>query len=132
MKTITLVGIDEVDLNRKQWDWQITAVPPIRILKIWPDERLPLEVRPLRLGEKILVSNQIKRRVDYEHWRQWPPMRRFLRRVRLATVVQHCPHRMLNATGTVKLNSAPGMSAGGAGNGCAFSRVAMAAWSSDA
>ena len=44
MKTITITGMGETDLNKKQWDWQTTGAPK-RIVKQWPDEHLPLKMQ---------------------------------------------------------------------------------------
>lgn len=66
MKTKTLLGVDESDLNKKQWEWQTTSASPIKILRQWPDEMLPIEARPVLSGAKILARDQFKRRIDYE------------------------------------------------------------------
>jgi hypothetical protein len=65
MKTITLTGMDEADLNKKQWDWQ-TSGQSKKILKQWPDERLLLQMKNKQPGSKIVHADQFSRRVDYE------------------------------------------------------------------
>jgi hypothetical protein len=65
MKTVTLTGMDETDLNQKQWVWQTTGSPK-RIIKQWPDERLPMTMQAQRFGQKIQFKDQISRRLDYE------------------------------------------------------------------
>ena len=65
MKTITLIGMDEADLNKKRWDWQ-TSGSKKTIIKQWPDERLPLKVKSPAPGTKAEPSDQFSRRIDYE------------------------------------------------------------------
>jgi hypothetical protein len=65
MKTITLTGMDEADLNKKQWDWQTTGSKKA-IVKQWPDEILPRKMRALSFATKIEFSDQFSRRIDYE------------------------------------------------------------------
>jgi hypothetical protein len=66
MKTITLTGMDEVDLNKKQWDWQTTG-PAKKIIKQWPDEHLPMRVRHQTPGMKLdKFPDQYLRRLDYK------------------------------------------------------------------
>jgi hypothetical protein len=62
LKTTTLTGVDDGDLNRKQWEWQTTAA--ITIAKIWPDEPLPLPSTS-EFGAKLLPQDQFSRQIDY-------------------------------------------------------------------
>jgi hypothetical protein len=63
VKTTTLTGADNADLNKKQWDWQTSR--KIRITKVWPDEHLERPVRPPKPGTKILAKDQFSRRIEY-------------------------------------------------------------------
>jgi hypothetical protein len=62
-KTTTLRGLDDMDLNRKQWEWQSTS--EATIAKVWPDERLPLQAKTPEFGTKLLPQEQFLRRIDY-------------------------------------------------------------------
>lgn len=58
--------MDEYDLNQKQWAWQTTGSNK-KIMKQWPDERLPLNFRDIRPGQKLdRFLDQYSRRIDYE------------------------------------------------------------------
>jgi hypothetical protein len=65
MKKIVFTGMDEADLNKKQWEWQTTGGKKT-ILEQWPDERLPLTMKPPQAGRKIEFSDQVSRRIEYE------------------------------------------------------------------
>jgi hypothetical protein len=63
MKTKVLTGKNEDDLNRQQWEWQSQS--KIVIKRKWPDERLPLAMKPPTSG-KIEALDQVSRRIHYE------------------------------------------------------------------
>jgi len=63
LTTTTLTGVDNADLNRKQWEWQISA--KVTIAKIWPDEHLPRKMRSPQPHAKIVAQDQFSRRIDY-------------------------------------------------------------------
>jgi hypothetical protein len=65
MKTISLTGMSETDLNQKQWEWQTTGMKKT-IIKQWPDEMLPKTMASPRSGQKIEFQGQFSRRLDYE------------------------------------------------------------------
>jgi hypothetical protein len=66
MKSIVLTGMDETDLNNKQWAWQTNGTKK-RIVNQWPDERLPARMRTPMPGQKILFNeDQVSRKIDYE------------------------------------------------------------------
>jgi hypothetical protein len=66
MKTIVLTGMSETDLNNQQWSWQTSGAQK-RIVKQWPDERLPTRMRSPMPMQKILpTDDQLSRKIDYE------------------------------------------------------------------
>jgi hypothetical protein len=67
MKTKILTGVSESDLDQKQWEWQTTANPPVRIIKHWPDELLPLTMRTPIPGTHLPpAKDSWQRQIDYE------------------------------------------------------------------
>jgi hypothetical protein len=66
-KTKTITGITPSEINKKQWEWQTTTSPPVRIAKQWPDQRLPLDMKSPGNHKKIEeFDDQFSRRIDYE------------------------------------------------------------------
>jgi hypothetical protein len=66
MKTINLTGMSELDLNNKQWSWQTNGTKKT-IVKQWPDELLPLQMRAPMRGKQILFrEDRLSRKIDYE------------------------------------------------------------------
>jgi hypothetical protein len=64
LQTKVFTGMDDVDLNRKVWDWQTEN--SVRIIQTYPDEHLPITVvaRP-RFSKLDRFPDQFSRRVDY-------------------------------------------------------------------
>jgi hypothetical protein len=62
VKTVTLKGKDKFDLDTQQWNLQETGVT---IVKVDPDEQLPLQVTTPELGTPILARDTVSRRIEY-------------------------------------------------------------------
>jgi hypothetical protein len=65
IKTITLTGKDEADLNEKQWDWQTGSRHNVVILEQHPDEILPSAMSARPGFAKIKAVDRVSRRIDY-------------------------------------------------------------------
>jgi len=65
MTTVQLEGKDPHDLDAQLWQWR-SAHPNAVITKVYPDEPLPLEMQSRSFGEKLLLTNTVMRRFEYE------------------------------------------------------------------
>jgi len=65
-KIVVITGMNKHDLDKKQWDWR-SAHPKAVVLKVHPDEQLPLKMTHVRRGEKRPpADDQVSRGIDYE------------------------------------------------------------------
>ena len=65
MQTKTFKGKDKADIDQQLWEWRLDN-PKIKVLEVYPFERLPLEINPIRRFSEITAADQFSMRVDFE------------------------------------------------------------------
>jgi hypothetical protein len=65
MKSRVFTGSDTFELDYQVLRWR-EGNPKIKVLKQHPDQRLPLEFKPLRRSEVLVCDDAMWRRIDYD------------------------------------------------------------------
>ena len=68
MQTKTFTGKEKAGIDQQVWEWKV-GNPKIKVLGVYPIERLPLELNPIRRFSKITATDLFSMRVDFEEIR---------------------------------------------------------------
>jgi hypothetical protein len=63
--TTTFFGIDRVDLEKKQWDWQTSTPGGLILTKVYCDEPLPMVMTAAPKYALIEPKDRVSRRIEY-------------------------------------------------------------------